>query len=250
MDKVIKFKSIKTGLLIMALLTSMLLPPQQLHANGNYDGKESSWVEVVMVLFVVFAVGKYTYDRLKDTDERNGLTEKDSSSFALKYLLPPDSMETFVNLPSEQARQAYIQGFWEKHNAFDGRGNSMREEFNNRVAFANRKFTDIYTPGWKTDRGRILILHGQPSEIITRPFFQSFFKDPINRSTYFDYEIWLYDETGESLDIPAELLSISGGRKFFLFGRVSGNTDFEQIYSSERSELNQTGLFQKPIGQR
>ncbi len=253
MDRFIGHKHIKAGILTVALLTSILIPSKPVNANGNYDGNESGWVETVMVLFIVFAVGKYTYDRVNDTggSDGNGLSETDSSSFAIRYMLNPDSMEVFGSLPSEQERKKYIQSFWKRYNSSDaGHQHDLKKEFDTRVLLANRMFTNIHTPGWKTDRGRIFILHGQPSEIITRPFFQSFFLDPINSATYFDYEIWLYDETGESLDIPEVLLSISGGRKFFLFGRISGNTDFEQIYSSERSELNQTSLFQTPIGQR
>ncbi|MCK5833012.1 GWxTD domain-containing protein [bacterium] len=59
--------------------------------------------------------------------------------------------------------------------------NEFREEFYRRIAIANIRFRSSRT-GWKSDRGRIYIIYGEPNDTESHPF------DLDNRA----YEIWYY----------------------------------------------------------
>jgi len=85
--------------------------------------------------------------------------------------------------PSE--REMLFEDFWRRRDPTPGtERNELREEFFRRVDFANRQFTVLLSErdGWQTDRGRIYIIYGPPTEVEREP-------------TQLDnpaYEIWYY----------------------------------------------------------
>ena len=221
--------------------------PKDSFSYTNTDDGDSHWVEAVMISVVILAVGKYTYDKL--TTAKGYFPKRsveDSSSFAIKYLLNSDSLEVFNNLISEHDRISYIESYWKRYDPYPGdKENELKKEFDRRVSFANQNFSTPYQRGWRSDQGRIYILNGTPSEKILRPFEEGFFQSTVQSAHFQDIEMWVYDEPGERRDLPSVLLSLSGGRKFFLFGRLSGKGWYEQLYSSELDEQNHIELFQR-----
>ncbi len=247
MKGIIQIKNFKIKLFTTTILIYNLIFPKEAYAFAFNKEEESNWIEVVMVSVLVLTVGKYTYDKLtKENDDLSKWAIDDSSSFALRYLLHPDSLEVFNNLSSEQERISYNDSFWKINDPYSiDKQNELKYEFDERVSFANQNFTTPYLRGWRTDQGRIFILHGKPSEKILMPFQESFFQSPLHSAKFLDLEIWLYEEAGERRNLPQELLAFCGGKKFFLFARLSGNNNYEQVYSSEIGELNHNGLFNK-----
>ncbi len=85
--------------------------------------------------------------------------------------------------PSE--REMLFEDYWRRRDPTPGtERNELREEFFRRVDFANRHFTVLLSErdGWQTDRGRIYIIYGPPTEVEREP-------------TQLDnpaYEIWYY----------------------------------------------------------
>ncbi|MDZ7339123.1 MAG: GWxTD domain-containing protein [candidate division KSB1 bacterium] len=85
--------------------------------------------------------------------------------------------------PSE--REMLFEDFWRRRDPTPGtERNELREEFFRRVDFANRQFTVLTSEqdGWQTDRGRIYIIYGPPTDVEREP-------------TQLDnpaYEIWYY----------------------------------------------------------
>jgi GWxTD domain-containing protein len=66
--------------------------------------------------------------------------------------------------PDEIAR--FITEFWARRDPSPGTfENEYRRMFWTRVFDANRRFRSSTTPGWKTDRGKIYILLGEPDSI-------------------------------------------------------------------------------------
>ena len=59
--------------------------------------------------------------------------------------------------------------------------NEVKQTFYERLAAANKKFNE-FKEGWRTDRGKVYIIYGEPDEIERHPF------DP----GYKAYEIWYY----------------------------------------------------------
>ena len=89
----------------------------------------------------------------------------------VSLIITPPERADFQNLSSDDQREKVIIDFWERRNPNPGTPeNKFKEEHYRRLAYANIHFAftdkkDKSTPGWKTDRGRIYILYGQPDSI-------------------------------------------------------------------------------------
>jgi GWxTD domain-containing protein len=73
-----------------------------------------------------------------------------------------DEWEKLVNL---RAKQRFMYRFWDLRNPDKETPiNERLEEFRKNIEFANVYFKYMNTPGWKTERGQILLKYGMPSE--------------------------------------------------------------------------------------
>jgi GWxTD domain-containing protein len=85
------------------------------------------------------------------------------------YIILPEERDAFMKLTNDSERATFIEIFWDKRNPNPGASeNEYKEEYYRRIAFANERFS-AGMPGWKTDRGRIYILHGPPDSIESHP---------------------------------------------------------------------------------
>lgn len=74
------------------------------------------------------------------------------------------------SLDSDAARAAFIIHFWARRNPQPGKTpNTMREELDKRIAFADASFGQEETRGATTDRGMVFVLLGPPSYIGKKP---------------------------------------------------------------------------------
>ena len=106
-------------------------------------------------------------------------------SLALKqmtYILPADSLDKYEEADPEEQKRFFIS-FWSKMDPNPHTEvNELMEEYFRRVNYADHKFKVMNSPGWRTDRGRILIKFGDPDEIERHPF----------EVDSVPYEIWRY----------------------------------------------------------
>ena len=82
-----------------------------------------------------------------------------------------------------------------------------------RMGTANQRYSSLAKEGWRTDRGRVLILYGEPSEIDR--------KASTDRSK--PYEIWYYYQIENSVQ--------------FVFIDRSGFGDYVLVHSTKRGEV-------------
>jgi len=75
------------------------------------------------------------------------------------YIISPWEREAFQNLTNDEERDQFIDQFWQRRG-----GQAAKTEHYRRIAYANQNFA-TGVPGWRTDRGRIYILYGQPDSI-------------------------------------------------------------------------------------
>ena len=76
----------------------------------------------------------------------------------------------FLALADDAAARAFIERFWERRDPDPERaGNPVREVAERRAAEADRRFSEPGAAGRRTDRGTILVLHGEPKEIEHEP---------------------------------------------------------------------------------
>ncbi len=125
------------------------------------------------------------------------------------YIITPVEREVFLRLQNDRERNLFIEAFWRhRESAGEESKNSFRTEHYRRIAYANRVYGRSSTlPGWKTDRGRISIILGEPMSI------QRYDMD----TGLYPTEVWFY-QNKESLGLP------TGFNLIFFQGR--GSSDY------------------------
>lgn len=84
----------------------------------------------------------------------------------VRYIITKPEVNKFKELKSDNDRALFIERFWERRDPNpDSLSNPYRQIFWQRVQEANSEFMDSSTLGWRTDRGKIHILYGPPTEI-------------------------------------------------------------------------------------
>ncbi|HET6180762.1 MAG TPA: GWxTD domain-containing protein [Candidatus Sulfotelmatobacter sp.] len=81
------------------------------------------------------------------------------------WIITDEERETLKNLKSDEQRDNFMEAFWQRRDPIpDTEENEYKEEHYQRIAYANERF-GAGIPGWKSDRGRIWIMFGEPDEI-------------------------------------------------------------------------------------
>jgi len=88
----------------------------------------------------------------------------------IRYIALKAEMQAFRDLDDDAARALFIERFWARRDPTpETLTNEYRQLFWERVQQANTLFMDSPRPGWMTDRGKIHILYGPPTEILDDP---------------------------------------------------------------------------------
>ncbi len=100
------------------------------------------------------------------------------------YIITPVEREVFLKLETDRERELFIDAFWKHRDPTEGTPeNEFRKEHERRVDYANRILgRGSAKPGWKTDRGYIYILLGEPTSI----------ERILGETEIFNAEIWFY----------------------------------------------------------
>lgn len=78
------------------------------------------------------------------------------------WIISKAEREEFQTLKSDAQRDSFIEKFWRRRDPSPStERNEYKEEHHRRLVYASRMFQEGL-PGWKTDRGRVYILHGPP----------------------------------------------------------------------------------------
>ncbi len=151
--------------------------------------------------------------------------EQLDEQFAMaKYIASEIEKNEYEKLKTVETKKVFLTEFW-KRRALDS-GNSFRKEYLKRIDYTNEhystsKVTKNSRLGWKTDKGRVYIIYGEPDEIKRRP-----------DSQYFGpYEIWEYNQ-------------IQGGVSFYFVDEFRTN-QWRLVHSTARSESQDPQWFNK-----
>ncbi len=117
-------------------------------------------------------------------------------------------------LRSDDDRRAYLVRFW--RNRAQESGTDARRTFYDRLSRANERYRYGQTPGFRTDRGRVYLTYGQPTDID---------RQTVNTNST-GFERWTYD------NIPGE-----GIAEFVFVDRYSSG-QLELVHSSVRGEVS------------
>ncbi len=123
------------------------------------------------------------------------------------YIITKEERRAFNALQTDDERENFIENFWRRRDPNpDTEENEFREEYYERIAYANEKFTSGI-PGWRTDRGRIYIAWGKPDSVESRPSGGAYDRPSYEgggSTTTYPFEIWFYrhlDGVGDGLEI-------------------------------------------------
>jgi GWxTD domain-containing protein len=132
------------------------------------------------------------------------------------YIIDSEEQAAFNRLKTDEEREQFIEAFWLRRDPSpDSVDNEFRDEYYRRIVLANEKYTSGI-PGWKTDRGRILIMHGEPDEVETHAMGGTYLRDIEEgggRTSTFPFERWRYrhiDNIGNNVILEFVDSSMSG----------------------------------------
>jgi GWxTD domain-containing protein len=111
------------------------------------------------------------------------------------YIITDEEKSAFKALKTDEEREQFIEQFWLRRDpSTDTIENEFKEDHYSRIAYANERFQSG-KPGWKTDRGRIYILYGKPTEIESHPAggqYQRPFEEGGGSTSTYPFETWRY----------------------------------------------------------
>ena len=132
------------------------------------------------------------------------------------YIISPEEKTVFEALTTPEEKEQFIEQFWYRRDTDPRtRTNEYREEHYRRIAYANENYTSG-SPGWKSDRGRIYIIHGPPDSIEMHPsggrYMRPLWEGGGTTSTY-PFEVWWYrhiEGVGQGIELEFVDPSFSG----------------------------------------
>src|SRR5512147_572008 len=84
-----------------------------------------------------------------------------------QYFMTKDELAKWKTIDNDADAKAFIDLFWLRHDPSPGTpANEFKTVFEQRVKFADERFATRRTPGSMTDRGRTLIVLGNPTETV------------------------------------------------------------------------------------
>lgn len=131
-----------------------------------------------------------------------------------QYVATDEDIKTFAKLANEEGRREFLSNFWaEVEKVKPGKSAITRMDYLRRVAIASQRYGNQTREGWKTDRGRVYILYGDPDEI----------ERISSQSNAKPHEIWHYYQIESGV--------------LFVFVDRTGFGDYLLVHSTRRGEL-------------
>ena len=144
-----------------------------------------------------------------------GLTaeEAEIEGGIIKYIGTPGQYNFYESLDLT-GKTRYVINFWAEKDPTPGTlENEYLQKIMERFRYANQNFKWGKTPGWKSDRGRVIIKYGMPDDIDYHS----------TEADTKDYEVWTYNQD----------------RKFsFVFADLRSNGNYRLIHSTKEGEVS------------
>jgi GWxTD domain-containing protein len=146
------------------------------------------------------------------------------------YIITPVERDVFLKLQTDRERDLFIDAFWKHRDPTpDTPDNEFKTEHYRRINYANHFYgRSSPIPGWRTDRGRIYIILGEPNDV------QRF----EGKSGIYPTEIWFYQNKAD-LGLPPGF--------YVMFFQQGGQGDYK-LYSPSKDgpQALLTGFFGDP----
>lgn len=216
--------------------------------------KISSWFLVASLLLSIGMVQQGLAQ--VDTSGTPGqLRQEESTDYFNKwltedviYIITDDEKEVFGNLTTDEERERFIEQFWRRRDPdLKTSANEFKEEHYRRIAYANEHFT-AGRPGWRSDRGKIYIIHGPPHEL--QESFGGPYERPIyeggGQTTTYPYQVWRYRNIeGIGPDIELEFVDSTMTGDFRLASNPNEKDAFANVPGIGLTLAEERGLVSK-----
>jgi len=131
-----------------------------------------------------------------------------------KYISSDNEIKQYKALDSLSAKREFLFNFWKLRDTDPSTvRNEYKDDYMERANYADKNFGNKFKEGYKSDRGRVYLLYGEPDQ-----------RDRFPSERYLKpYEIWVYN-------------GIEGGVEF-VFADMTGFSNYELVHSTKRGEL-------------
>lgn len=151
-----------------------------------------------------------------------------------QYLFTKNERKIFRNLTTNEARERFIENFWEIRDPSPyTEDNEFKLEMERRYEHVSKYLKEGPIPGWKTDRGRVYLVLGPPSarqeDFLNRGAIIQWYYNEYNIYVRFnDYEgdgVFYMDLRNVSLSI----LDVLDNKKYFIVNK-EGNVNMDPLH--------------------
>ena len=131
-----------------------------------------------------------------------------------KYIATDTEKKQYTQLDSLDTKREFLFNFWKLRDYEPQTArNEYKDDYMERAAYVEKNFGNRFKEGYKSDRGRVYLLYGEPDQ-----------RDRFPNERYLKpYEIWTYN-------------GIEGGVEF-VFADMTGFSNYELVHSTKRGEL-------------
>lgn len=141
-------------------------------------------------------------------------TELDQDFEYALYVSTPKERELYKSLKDLETKRRFLFYFWQRYDKDPTTpANEFHKDYIERIQEVNQRFGAYKREGWRTDRGRVFLLYGEPSYINRYP----------SVGGARPYEVWEYN-------------NIQGGVSF-IFADLSGFKDYTLLHSTALGEV-------------
>lgn len=168
--------------------------------NPNYV--DTTKTEIANFSYLSSEFGVYSEEECDDVFDKS------------KYIATEREIEQYKKLDSLNSKRDFLFRFWKSRDLEpETEKFEFKDQYFARVEKCNSKYSTFNKPGYKTDRGRVFLMYGEPDQVDMYP----------NETNMKPYEIWYYN-------------SVEGGVSF-AFGDLTGYNDYELLSSTKRGEI-------------
>lgn len=181
----------------------------------------------------IIAQQTYDFDRNNSDDVNQIALEKivldpafvasiadDSTGYYVASLIPisgPSEVRNILSILKErnnEKNKKYIQAYWRQTAKNDAYSQWM--QYRAQVYQVEQLFGTNYQVGFETDRGRVYLQYGRPSQVSEQP----------QSNSEYPYEIWQYDK-----------IDRFSNKRFIFYNTTNINNDYKLLHSDMLGEL-------------
>lgn len=120
-------------------------------------------------------------------------------------------------LKTKEQMVNYLYSFWKKREKPEQSVTFLWETHLKKLAYVNQNFKSVLRPGWQTDRGRVFMIYGIPSNVERYPA----------ETNLLPYEVWRYDRLAAQANV-----------QFIFCDTDLATNEYTIIHSTKYGEVN------------